>query len=63
MFNELLSNCFIYSICVVFNVAVLSIIFKVQDQKHAKKTQGVMPDIVAAKWHLVLRCNLFYGNL
>ena len=38
-------------------------IFQVQDQKHERKTQGVMSGIVAAIWHLVLRSNLFYGNL
>ena len=42
---------------------VLSIILKVHDQKHERKTQGVMSGIVAAIWHLVLRSNLFYGNL
>ena len=48
---------------VVFSVAVLSIIFKVQHQKHVRKTQGVMSGIVAAIWHLVLRSNLFHGYL
>ena len=43
----------------MFSVAVLSIIFKVQDQKHGRKTEGVMPGIVAAIWHLSLRSNLF----
>ena len=47
-FNKFLSNCFIESICVFFSVAILSIIFKVQDQKHGRKTQGVMSGIVAA---------------
>ena len=41
----------------------MSIIFKVQDQKHGRKTQGVMSGIVAVIWHLFLRSNLFYGNL
>ena len=62
-FDKFLSNCLIESICLVFIVAVLSIIFKVQDHKHGTKTQGVMSGIVAAIWHLVLRSNLFYGNL
>ena len=47
----------------VFSVAVFCIIFKVQDQKHGRKTQGVISGIVAAIWHLVMRSNLFYGNL
>ena len=62
-FDKFLSNCLTKSICLVFSVAVLSIIFKVQDQKHGRKTQGVMSGIVTAIWHLVLRSNLFYGNL
>ena len=46
-----------------FRVAILSIIFKVQDQKHGRKTQGVMSGVVAATWHLVLKSNLFYDTL
>ena len=42
---------------------MLSIIFKVQDQKHGGKIQGVMLGVVAAIWHLVLKSNLFYGTL
>ena len=49
--------------CLVFIVALLIINFKVQDQKNERKTQGVMSGIVAAIWHLVVRSNLFYGNL
>ena len=62
-FNKFLSNCLIKSVCLVFSVAVLSIIFKEQDQKHRRKTQGVTSGIVAAIWHLVLGSYLFYGNL
>ena len=36
-FYEFSSNCFI---CVIFNFAVWSIIFKVQDQKHGRKDTG-----------------------
>ena len=50
-------------ICLVFSVAVLNIIFKVQDQKHGRKIHGVMSGIVAAIWHMVLKSNLFYDNL